>query len=263
MAEPAPPPSDDDAGRIATALRWIADATSSRRVPSPLGTALYHDGFRERYDSNLLRVEGADGTTDAAEVAAECDRLFEGYAHREIVVEDPRRGAAMAPWFGERGWRVDRLLTMALRARPDGRGDPHLAVELDPDEAIAFATEVQRESFPGTAEEVVRTLAGFRRVLRERAGGRFFGVRVGDELAASCELYVHRDTAQIEDVNTLERFRGRGLARAVVLRAAGEARDAGADLVWLIADDNDWPKELYVKLGFVHVGGLWQFTLAD
>jgi hypothetical protein len=29
---------------------------------------------------------------------------------------------------------------------------------------------------------------------------------------------------------------------------------AEADLVWLAADDDDWPKELYVKLGFRPIG---------
>jgi len=253
----------DDVSRIAEALHWIEDVTSSRLVASPLGTALYHDRFRERYDSNFLRVEGADGTTDGATVAAECDRCFEGYAHREIIVEDARRGAAMASWFGEQGWRVDRLVTMALRGASDGRGDPELAEELEVDEAVRFAATVQRESFPRTASSVVEKLATFRRVLRDRAGARFFGARVEGELAASCELYLHRGAAQIEGVNTLERFRGRGLARAVVLRAAAEAAASRADLAWLIADDNDWPKELYAKMGFVPVGNFWQFTLAD
>ena len=42
--------------------------------------------------------------------------------------------------------------------------------------------------------------------------------------------------AQIEDVNTLEEFRGRGVARNVVLRAAEEAARSGATFVFLFAD---------------------------
>jgi predicted GNAT family acetyltransferase len=45
-------------------------------------------------------------------------------------------------------------------------------------------------------------------------------------------------------VHTLERFRGRGIARAVVGRALREARRSGADRAFLIADDADRPKEL-------------------
>jgi ribosomal protein S18 acetylase RimI-like enzyme len=252
-----------DAERIAAATRWIEEVTSTRLVDSPLGTALYNDDFRVRYDSNFLRVEGSTGTTDAEEVAAACDALFEGYAHREVIVEDARRGAAMAPGFGELGWRVDRLVTMARRGEPDAPTVTDLVTELDVGEIVGFTRAVHLRNFPADTHGVADTLAAFSAVLHERAGARFFGVRVDGEVASACELYVHEGVAQIEDVNTLEPFRGRGLARQVVSFAAQEALARGADLVWLIADDNDWPKELYAKLGFRPVDTFWQFTLAD
>jgi hypothetical protein len=46
----------------------------------------------------------------------------------------------------------------------------------------------------------------------------------------------------------------------VVARSVLTAGGAGADLVFLIADDADWPKQLYAKLGFDPAGRLWQFT---
>ena len=36
-----------------------------------------------------------------------------------------------------------------------------------------------------------------------------------------------------------------GVARNIVLRAVAEARAAGATLVFLFADANDWPQQLY------------------
>ena len=260
-AETAAPRSDAD--RIVEATRWIEEVTSTRTIAAPLGTALYNDEFPVRYDSNFLRVEGSAGTTDATHVAAECAEHFDGFAHREVIVEDARRGAAMAPGFGELGWRVDRLLTMARRAEPDATPAVDGVAELDLDDIVAFTREVHLRNFPGDAHRVADSLAAFSRVLHDRAGARFFGARVDGTVASACELYVHRGAAQIEDVNTLEPFRGRGLARWVVSFAAREAEVAGADLVWLIADDNDWPKELYAKLGFRSVGTFWQFTLAD
>lgn len=100
-----------------------------------------------------------------------------------------------------------------------------------------------------TSEEVVRQLSEHRRVLAE-AGARFFVAFVGEVAASRCELYPGPGIAQIEDVATLPEHRGRGLARAVVLRALDAARAAGAELVFLHADDEDWPKELYRRLGF-------------
>jgi ribosomal protein S18 acetylase RimI-like enzyme len=100
-----------------------------------------------------------------------------------------------------------------------------------------------------------------KRRLPETIDTRFFAARVGGDVAAYCELYSDGSTAQIENVLTLERFRNRGLARAVVSKALGEARAAGHDLVFLIADRDDWPKELYWKLGFDVVGRIWEFLL--
>ncbi len=46
-------------------------------------------------------------------------------------------------------------------------------------------------------------------------------------------------------------------------RAADEARRAGAELVFLVADDEDWPKELYGKLGYDELGRVYEFLRAQ
>jgi hypothetical protein len=45
-----------------------------------------------------------------------------------------------------------------------------------------------------------------------------------------------------------------------VLAAADAARAEGADLVFLVADDEDWPKTLYARLGFDAAGPAWEFV---
>jgi ribosomal protein S18 acetylase RimI-like enzyme len=92
--------------------------------------------------------------------------------------------------------------------------------------------------------------------LADTIGARFFAARVDGRLAGSCELYLDGDEAQIESVDTLQEYRGRGLASAIVLRAAAEARAAGATWIHLYADGDDWPQHWYVKLGFDEVGRL-------
>jgi predicted GNAT family acetyltransferase len=86
-------------------------------------------------------------------------------------------------------------------------------------------------------------------------------VPVHDEIVSWADLYVAQGVGQVEDVATKEEHRGKGYASAVVLRAAEEARAEGADLVFLVADGDDWPKELYGKLGFDTVGRLTKFFL--
>ena len=65
--------------------------------------------------------------------------------------------------------------------------------------------------------------------------------------------------AEVDDVATLPAFRNRGYGSAVTLRAVEEAVMAGHDLTFLIADDENWPKELYAKLGFEPIGRTWSF----
>lgn len=59
---------------------------------------------------------------------------------------------------------------------------------------------------------------------------------------------------------TLAQFRKRGLARATVSRALAASREAGNDRTFLMADRDDWPKELYLKLGFDEIGRVYEFV---
>ena len=86
----------DDLERIETFRHWIEDTTSSRIEPWRFGTALYHDGFPDRWDSNFLRVERPVGGATATELAAEADRALERFRHREFVFDDDAEGARVA-----------------------------------------------------------------------------------------------------------------------------------------------------------------------
>ena len=46
------------------------------------------------------------------------------------------------------------------------------------------------------------------------------------------------------------RLQTRGVARSVVLAACDAAKAAGATRIFILADDEDWPKQLYERLGF-------------
>ena len=99
--------------------------------------------------------------------------------------------------------------------------------------------------------------------LLARAGGaRFFGAVVDGQTVCSADLYSDGATAQIESVLTLESFRKRGLGRAVVAEAIRAALNSGHDFVFLLADDEDWPKELYARMGFEPLGWCYDFLKA-
>lgn len=247
---------NDELVRIEAACRWAEDETSTRIAPWRFGSVLLNDAFPTRYDSNFLRVERSLAAATAQDLAAEADVLLGAFGHREIVVPDEIEGERLAPGFAELGWQTDRLVYQVRRRDPD-RIAPVRAQEVTIDQMMVFREETWRRAY---GESSV-SLAAFGRVAADRLGARFFVAEVDGVMAAGCELYVHDGVAQVEEVNTLEEHRGRGLARSVVLAAADAALEAGVDLMFLIADDADWPKALYAKLGFDELGRFWQFTL--
>jgi ribosomal protein S18 acetylase RimI-like enzyme len=106
----------------------------------------------------------------------------------------------------------------------------------------------------GDDAELARQLIELDRRLADAIDVRHYAAFVEGEVAAYAALYLEGAVAQIEDVATLPAHRGQGLARAVVLHAVSEARRAGAELVFLVADGADWPQELYRRLGFDAIG---------
>jgi ribosomal protein S18 acetylase RimI-like enzyme len=249
----------DDVERIVAMSRWFADVTSSRVEEWRYGTALYRDDFPRRWDSNFLRVEQPVGDGTAAELAATADALQAHLRHRELVVEDPDDGARLAPGFADLGYEVDRLLWMVQRREPD-RAPSLGAREVTLEEFRPVTVAANLESHGGMSAEDAEMLADFDAVVVENAGARFFLADVDDRPAAAAALYVHDGAAEVDAVHTLTPFRNRGGARAAVTAAIEVARSAGADLVWLLADADDWPKELYRKLGFDPIGSCWQYT---
>jgi predicted GNAT family acetyltransferase len=150
---------------------------------------------------------------------------------------------------------------MALR-RPRDRGPiAGLAAEVDVERhKLAEAAGIREEPY-GRDEEVVRQLVGMRVALAEAVpAARFFVGRADGVDAAVTTLYSDGVTAQVEDVATLRAYRRRGLARATVSAAVDAALEMGHRFVFIVADDDDWPKDLYGRLGFDPIGHTWAFT---
>lgn len=220
---------------------------------SSVGTAYYDEEIPLRLDSNFLRVERP---AEAAVVLAEAQRL----ARRMIVVPDAEQGERLAPFFAERGWLVRRHVLMAQHREPHrtaelGRVEEVAEEELRPARQRVVADE------PWGKPEVMAQLFAAKHRIGERVRARYFAVKADGEVASYGDLYQDGAEAQVEDVGTLPEHRERGYATAVVLAAIAAARAEGAEFVFLIADLEDWPKELYRKLGFDELGYFVKFVL--
>jgi ribosomal protein S18 acetylase RimI-like enzyme len=222
------------------------DMGAGRTEASSVGAALYDDEVPLRLDSNLLLVERP---AEAEEVLAEAKRL----SRRMIVFRDPAEGQPVAQQLAELGWRIRGVTIMAQLRKPETDADTSLVREVR-EEDLRDARARLNAGQPWGKPEVMAQLFEGKRGIAERVGARFFAVEVDGEVVSYTDLYGDGAEAQVEDVGTLPEHRGLGYAKAVVLRAIEEARAAGAEFVFLVADREDWPKELYQRLGFDEVG---------
>ena len=239
----------------------MADDLAQKKVPSRYGVALLAPEFPSVWSRNYLYATEELDTASAEELAAEADRLLgeAGLRHRKVEVWDAGAGARLEPGFVKLGWNRERDVIMVVHREPDRPVDTSAVEEVGVDDLVPAWTEGWATDPAILNSDVARQLVENKRRLGVETNTRFFAARVDGEVGAYCELYSDGQTAQIENVFTLDRFRKRGLARAVVSKALEVAQ--GHDLIFLIADQDDWPKELYRKLGFDDVGLIWEFIL--
>ena len=227
-------------------------------VPAAHGRALLTPSLPRVYYANAFSIDlGAETTAD--ELVAELEPIFSEarLAHRKVSVDD-ELGAALAPQFLRLGWKVEELVVMPHRG-PTPDIDTSVVEEVGWDELEPVWAEGIRASPEIQDEEEVRQLVAAQHRRRIAADVRYFAARIDEAVASYCELFSRDGTGQIESVMTLEPFRGRGLAKAIVTRALAESRAAGHDFTFLVAEADDWPKALYRRLGFETVGSIWAF----
>jgi RimJ/RimL family protein N-acetyltransferase len=244
-----------DARRIREFRRTLENAAAERVETRPWGTAVFADSLSNVFDANFLRVER--GRRGAPSLARDADELQAHLFHRRVVVIG-RGGRRLVDPFRELGWNATGHVVMAHRRDPDRPVDTSSVREVPFEELTPAREDATLREPWGDRELAARLVEAKRRIAR--AGTLLnFAAFVRGRVAAYCELRSDGRVAQIEDVNTFEEYRGRGLGRAIVQRALDEARTTH-DLVFLEALADDWPRRLYDKLGFDVVDERWLFT---
>ena len=200
------------------------------------------------YDANYVSVE--DPALDVDDLVAETDRVMERCHHRRVILE--QGGDATAAALAGHGYTRSTHLVFAHAREPDRRVDTSMVQEVEFERLVPvkIATTIAE---PWGDEEVAAQLNDAKRLIMRAVATRFFAAIVDDRVAAYCEIRSDGRTAQIEDVEAVNAYRGRGLGRAIVQHALGEAKRTH-DVVFLEALADDWPRRLYAKLGFDAVG---------
>lgn len=233
------------------------EAAAGRVEPLAYGVAFLSDDLPRVLDQNFLWAQDAQRLA-AAQLIADADRL-QGAArltHRRIVVDHEPLWRELTAAFDAAGWRRETEVVMTCHAEPDREVDTaRVHGDLTHEQlSPAVAEYYGSESWGGDAETRRQLLEHGRRMGRAAGEEQRFGVLEDDRVVAYCKLWHHAGTAQIEDVVVLPGHRGRGHGRAVVTAALRAARVLRVELLFIVADDEDWPKELYARLGFRPVG---------
>lgn len=223
---------------------------STRVVPFTWGSAYLDDDLPQRFYSNFLRTETDLTGVSADDLIAAADEILGDarFEHRLVIVRDEVAAERLGPGFAAAGFARAPEVVQLLRREPDR--PPTIDVDVVPfadARDLILQTYREDEHLP---EALAAPFTDARAKYETAIGAQFFVARIDGEQAGVCELYLDGEDAQIEDVGTLVRFRNRGVARAVVLAACDAAKGAGATRIFIVADDEDWPKQLYKRLGF-------------
>lgn len=239
-------------------LRRLDDGAATRRIASPLGTVLVNDDYPISLSNNFLRVEGVRPYLTAAQLVEEARRALNaaGRTRLQAIIEDESTGARLAAGLRALGWSTDLSVVMTWEREPDRPAEA--VAEVVPWAAIRPVILRHTAAEPwATSPDHARQIVDRREAFGRAIPLRMLAAPAGGPYAAHADLYTDGHTAQIESVFTLPEARNRGLSRAIVLHAASIARAEGHQVIFLVADANDWPRHLYTRLGFDPLFGFW------
>jgi ribosomal protein S18 acetylase RimI-like enzyme len=243
-------------GRVQAFDRALRVRAATRRLTHAFGTAILCRALWRVWDLNVafLDVELEQGDADGLIAEVEGLQSEAGLQHRRVLVGDEQVGERLLPRFAERGWTHSWWVYMVHDGTRE-TGSRRGAHEATPEEARAVEAQVIAEGdHVSDNTELVHQLLAGRDRLSAATPARFFVGTAAGQPASVCTLYSHEGVAQVEDVATLKAHRGQGCGRAVVAAALEAALAADHELVFVVADDGDWPKDLYRRLGFEPVG---------
>jgi len=224
------------------------------------GWAIRSSAWPEVWSHNQVWVNQPISYDRAVEL---CQEHLSDAKFWQLYLEQVPGVEALVEQLRAAGWEVD-VTTHMLRLREPDRGvDTSAVVEPAAEESFELMARWCREDPTAHLTEagVAQTVEKDRAVWRLRDARRY-GIRDADgSLAAITQLFSDGTIGQVEHVYTRPDCRGRGYARALVTYAAAEARAAGHEVDFIVADDNDWPRRLYRRIGFEPLGRTWLMHL--
>jgi GNAT superfamily N-acetyltransferase len=217
------------------------------------GTVVRASRYPSYFDYNAVCVE-RDAGMDVGALESFADEALAGLAHRRLDFDLAAAAQPLRARFERNGWLTTRLLWMRHETAP--APVPLALVKEVPYEAIEHLRTIWHcEDFPD------QDASGFFDQAREVASirrARVLAMHEGGMPVAFTQFVRDGAVAEITHVYVHPEYRGGGRGETIT-RAAMDAAGDVEDL-WICADDEDWPKEMYARLGFRPVWRSMQFT---
>jgi GNAT superfamily N-acetyltransferase len=235
-----------DGGDVAARARaWqhvAQDAVCDVIEPWAHGTVVRATRYPTFWDFNVVRVE-EDPKVGVEALTAFADEALAGLAHRRVDLEFPA-AEPLREGFRTLGWMTERLVWMRHEGPKPSR--PAIAVEQVPHEAVDHLRLAWHdEGFPG--HDMREHLVDAHEVARLRGAEVLAVLENGTPVAFAQSSSDGRST-EIEEVYVGRDHRGKGLGTALTAAAISTAGDV--EDLWIVADDEGRPKQLYGRLGF-------------
>jgi len=211
-------------------------------APWTHGTIVRASRHPTYYDFNVVRVE-RDPALSVERLIAFADEALAGLEHRRLDFDCADVAEPLRAGFTAAGWRSSRLLWMHQEPGPGATSDARV------EEVPYDAVHPLRVSWH--REELAHDPTGYLREAREvalRRGAQVLALHEGGVPVAFAQLERDGASAEITQVYVHPDHRGGGRGTALTrtaIAAAGDVRD-----LWIVADDEDRPKQLYARLGF-------------
>lgn len=234
----------DAAARARAWHRGVQAVVCDVLEPWDFGTVVRATRYPSYFDFNLVRIERDPGMS-VDDLATFADEALAENAHRRIDCELTDVAEPLRAGFAARGYASERLVWMRHEtARPPAPGG--IAVDEVPYDTVhPLRVGWFAEDFPEA--QLGAHLAEAREV-GHLLGARIFAVLDAGDPLGYAQLERIDGSAEIAQVYVRPDHRGRGLGTALTCAAIDAAEDA--DDLWIVADDEGRPKNLYARLGF-------------
>jgi GNAT superfamily N-acetyltransferase len=207
------------------------------------GTIYRMSRYPSYFDFNTVRVRD-DPRMSVEALIAFADQALAGLEHRRIDFDSAPVAEPLRAEFHARGFKSTRLVWMRFEGpRPERAEIPVIEVPYDTVNDLRIAWH--QEDFPGRDDSAFHAQS---REVRLVLGTRTLTVHDGSRPVAFTRLDLGDDETEIGALYVLPEYRGQGRGTALTQIAIAAAGDV--EHLWICADDEARPKQLYTRLGF-------------